>query len=191
MTDDGEDPEITHVVMGEGWVGAPALPERLRRQLGWRISKVGSQEAGDSDEDNSPPPPRPGAPALVDVSWLEQSLLHQCVQKERNFPPQPAPHTSTVDPEMTKASKSQCHSSMEHHHLKAWAGEYWHDDCADMSLTELALQVVYNEERSRKIGNEGVVKALADLARYERSLHQDYFEDAGTGEEMINHRVSC
>jgi hypothetical protein len=58
-----------------------------------------------------------------------------------------------------------------------------------MSLTELALQVVYNEERSRQKGNEGVVKALADLARFERSLHQDYFEDAGTGEEMINHRV--
>ncbi|PRW44242.1 DNA polymerase lambda [Chlorella sorokiniana] len=83
--------------------------------------------------------------------------------------------------------------SAQDQRLKRWLGDnLWHPECAGMGLTELALQAVYSQERSQRIGNEPVVQALRELARYERALHEDYFEQQGVQSaqlgKSVNHR---
>jgi hypothetical protein len=173
LTLDPELPCVTHVLLGEGAAGQ--LPPSL-------LARAAQPQR---------------AVALVDHSWLEQSLLHKQRQPEANHPPAaaPPPAPSTLRPGSScgRGPHSEPGGSSDEGRLqrRRWLGEdLWHPACAAMSQTELALQAVYSAPRSRAVGNEGLAAALRELARYERALHEDYWEDeAKGGKVVVNHRV--
>ncbi len=50
------------------------------------------------------------------------------------------------------------------------------------------MQAIYDEGRSRALGNEPVVRALRELAKYEQALAADLDKDT-EGDTIVNHRV--
>lgn len=182
FTLDSNDPSITHVLVGEG--GVNKVPQQLLHRSHTAIS--------DSEEEV---PLRGSGPLLVGVKWLEQSLIRGERALERTcHPPAPAVGASTPNAVSRKRSREDVDAALtaseaEVVHRQRWLGDLWHDGCAGMSQTELMLQGVYNVERSERMGNEPVVAALTELHRYERALHEDYFDSEEKGQEVINHRA--
>lgn len=182
LTQNTDDDGITHVLVN-GRVHIDALPPELRARC--------TGNASDSDEDSTKARGN-NALLIVDHRWLEQSLLHRQAQAEKYFAPVesiPATPSTPAANKPTAFLSSPNASSRETHYRRLWLGEYWHDGCIDMSQTELVLQAVFNEERSRQRGNEHIVRALTEMGRYERALHEDYFDDYDKGSEVINHRA--
>ncbi|KAL4428436.1 hypothetical protein ABPG75_002525 [Micractinium tetrahymenae] len=153
----------------------------------------------------------------VSHGWVERSLAKGRLLPPADFPPpdpaaevptptgaagRPASRTSESWGSLagsaaasggSKRSASRAAGGSEAERCRRWLGEeLWHPGCQAMSLTELALQAVYSEERSRRIGNEPVVQALRELSKYERALHPDYFEEQQQGaakKDVMNHRA--
>ena len=183
LTQDPGDPKITHVLVG----ASRQLPPDLLH----RCTAVTS----DSDEDISALH-HSHSPILVSNSWLEQTLLTGVHQAEgRHRPATPHPPVSPITPvkpvEIGLGTHLKLHgiSKRELDNRRRWLGEYWTPGCADMTLTELVLQNVYNEERSKALGNESIALALAEMGVYERAINEDYFEHPDKMEETVNHRA--
>lgn len=197
LTQDPGDPEISHVLVGPP--GSKGLPQDLLHRC--------TAATSDSDEDIFT---THHSPILVAHTWLEQALLTGVHHAEGRHRPRPATPRRPPPPPVTplyplesvdlgnlggishylgfqqhRSGISQ--EALTHH--RRWLGEYWHPACADMTLNELVLQNIYNEERSKNLGNERIALALAEMGTYERGLNEDYFEHPEKGEETVNHRA--
>ncbi|KAL4439228.1 hypothetical protein ABPG77_004130 [Micractinium sp. CCAP 211/92] len=224
--DPREAASVTHVVVGEGGIAAlPPQLQPGARPTGSSSSArsppaaaAAAHASGGSVGRSKAVPAATGATKVyVNHGWVEQSLAKGRLQPPANFPP-PDPAANVPTPTAGSASHSKeskgslagsaaapgaseggaggaVFSDAERY--RRWLGEeLWHPGCESMSLTELALQAVYSEERSRRIGNEPVVQALRqagqELSKYERALHPDYFEEGqqGVGKgDAMNHRA--
>ncbi|GAB4823868.1 hypothetical protein N2152v2_010914 [Parachlorella kessleri] len=179
--------------------GAPAKPAAplrlLKRQRSPQHDNFGDA-AGPYNKDSKGSAAQRGAaakgPKLVDFTWLERCLAEKRLLDESQFPPaQPKPRGSGKGDSggSSSAESSDGEMSLEARRRRRWLGEYWKPEFEDMSLIQLALQNIYSEERSKRIGNEPLVQLLRELGRYERALIEDFIQDPSKGgEHAANHR---
>lgn len=107
---------VTHVLVGSSLEGS-GLPASLMERC-----------SGDRS-----------GPYVVHYTWLERSIQNQRKEDETAYPP-----VAAGTEEATKPSPPPSERPHENPRCRRWLGEeLWTPACADMSLTELALQVTY------------------------------------------------